>query len=77
MYGCRAYVLLCISNALIRCCRITNSTERRCVCFYNIPNRGMKCSLGGNKVFPSWESIVPLLGTFFTCYYMVFVGLKM
>lgn len=39
--------------------------------------RGMKCSLGGNQSFPSWESIVPLLGTFFTCYYVVLVGLKM
>ena len=47
------------------------------VCFNNIPDRGTKRSLGGNEVFPSWESIVPLLGTFFTCYYVAFVGLKM
>ena len=46
-------------------------------CFYNIPNRGTKRSLTGNKVFPSWESIVPLLGTFFTCFDEDFVVLKM
>ena len=67
MYVCRAYGLLCISNALISCCRISNTTEH-CIVFYNIPNVGMKRSLGGNGVFPRWEQIVPLLGMFLTCF---------
>ena len=48
--------------------------QNDCYALEFVPSRGMECSLGGNKVFPSWESIVPLLGTFFTCYYVVFVG---
>ena len=64
MYVRRAYWLLCISNALIICCRIlrrakrhsraANATER-CLRFENIPSLGMKRSLTGNEMFPSWE----------------------
>ena len=46
-------------------------------CTFFIPSLGTKCSLGGNKVFPSWESIVPLLGTFLLLWDTVFIALRM
>ena len=57
MYVCRAYWLLCITNATELCLR-----------FDNIPNVGMKRSQGGNGVFPRWEHFVPLLGMFLPCF---------
>ena len=39
--------------------------------FLILPSLGMKCSLTGNKMFPSWESIVPLLGTNMRLFYVI------
>ncbi len=76
MYVRRVYWLLCILGQAKRHGRV-QMRQNIAICFYNIPNRGTKCSLVGNKVFPNWESIVPLLGTFFTCFDEDFVVLKM